>query len=120
MFHRQEPYPVLNEAYPHFIDQWTARAAAVPEVIPKKSIDIDTQLSDSTVATTEGDRNRITHYILGHSSHKKMAATSAVVDGMPKYSKFNTWCTSCQKGKMHVNLHTQSLWQERAEHKNDV
>ena len=55
---------------------------------PKKTIDIDTQLSDRTVATTEGDRNRITHYILGHSSHKKMAATSAVVDGMPKYTKF--------------------------------
>ena len=84
---------------------------------PKKSIDIDTQLSDQTVATTEGDKNRITHYILGHSSHKKMVATSAVVDGMPKYSKFNTWCTSCQKGKMHVKPHAQNLWQERTEHK---
>ena len=33
MFHRQEPYPVLNEAYPRFIDQWTARVAAVPGVM---------------------------------------------------------------------------------------
>ena len=83
---------------------------------PKKSIDVDTQISDRTVATTEGDRNRITHYIPGHCSHKKMVATSAVVDCMPKY-KFNTWCISCQKGKMHVKPHAQNLWQEWAEHK---
>ena len=87
---------------------------------PKKSIDIDTQLSDRTVATSEGDRNRITLYILGHSSHKKMGTTSAVIDGTPKYCKFNTWCTSCQKGKMHVKSHAQNLWQVPAEHKNDV
>ena len=44
------------------------------------------ETSDKTVALNENDRNRITHCLLGHVSHKKMAATSAVVDGMPKNS----------------------------------
>ena len=81
---------------------------------------IDTQLSDRTVAKTEDDRNRIVHHALGHISHNKMTATSTVVDGMPKYRKFDTWCTSCQKDKMHMLPHAHDLWNERAASKNAV
>ena len=81
---------------------------------------IDTEMSDKTVALNENDRNRITHCLLGHVSHKKMAATSAVVDGMPKNTNFNTWCTLCNKGKMTHVLHAHDLWRERAAHKNDA
>ena len=59
-----------------------------------KTINIDTQLSDRSVDKTEDDQNRIVHHALGHIDHKKLAATSAVVDGMPKYSKHNTWCST--------------------------
>ena len=96
----------------------TVRLDARP--LPDNKITIDTQLSDRTVARTEDDRNRIVHHALGHVSHNKMAATSAVVDGMPKYSKFDTWCTCCQKGKMHMLPHAHNLWNERATHKNAV
>ena len=75
----------------------TVRLDARP--LPDNKITIDTTMSDRTVARTEDDRNRIVHHALGHVSHNKMAATSAVVDGMPKYSKFDTWCTCCQKAK---------------------
>ena len=87
---------------------------------PENRIKINTELSDLTVAKTEDDENRIVHHVLGHVSHKKAHATSAVVDGMPKYSKFNTWCTSCQKGKMHMLPHAHDLWNERAANANDV
>ena len=87
---------------------------------PDNKIKISTELSDQLVANTEDDQNRIVHHVLGHVSHNKAHATSAVVDGMPKYSKFNTWCTSCQKGKMHMLPHAHDLWNERAAHANDV
>ena len=96
----------------------TVRLDARP--LPDNKIVIDTQLSDRTVARTEDDRKRIVHHALGHISHNKMTATSTVVDGMPKYSKFNTWCTSCQKGKMHMLPHAHDLWNERAASKNAV
>ena len=50
---------------------------------PQNKIVIDTEMSDKTVALNENDRNRITHCLLGHVSHKKMAATSAVVVEIP-------------------------------------
>ena len=90
------------------------------ERMPENRIVIDGQTSDKLVARTDQDKDRIVHHIFGHTSHKKISATSAVVDGMPKYQHFNTWCTSCNKGKMHMLSHSHSLWNERAKNRNDV
>ena len=54
---------------------------------PDSRIKIDGQMSDLHVARTEEDEDRIAHQMFGHISHRKMAATSAVVDSFPKYSK---------------------------------
>ena len=40
--------------------------------------------------------------------------------GGSKFSTSNTWCTSCQKGKMSHLPHAHDLWNERAAHKNDA
>jgi hypothetical protein len=87
---------------------------------PQNRIKIDTEMSDKMIARTEDDRNRIVHHVLGHVCHNKAAATSAVVGGMPKYTKFDTWCTSCQKGKMTHLPHAHGLWRERAASRNDA
>ena len=90
------------------------------EAQPDSRIKIDGQMSDLHVARTEEDGSRIAHQMFGHISHRKMAATSAVVDSFPKYSKHATWCTSCHKGKMHMLPHSHNLWNERAEHAHDA
>ena len=108
----------LNNAENELPEEAVVRLDARPA--PDSRIRISTELSDLTVAKTEDDQNRIVHHVLGHVSHKKASATSAVVDGMPKYSKFDTWCTSCQKGKMHMLPQAHDLWNERAANANDV
>ena len=90
------------------------------EAQPESRIKIDGQMSDLHVGRTEEDESRIAHQMFGHISHRKMAATSAVVDSFPKYSKHATWCTSCHKGKMAHLPHAHDLWKERAAHAHDV
>ena len=85
-----------------------------------RTIKIDPEMSDNTVASTDDDHSAIAHHILGHVGHRKVRATSAVVDGMPKYSKNKIWCTSCHKGKMTHLPHAHDLWRERAEHAHDA
>jgi len=66
---------------------------------PENRIVIDPEISDGLVTKSDDDRARVVHHMLGHASSRKMAATSAAVDGMPKYSRFDTWCTSCHKAR---------------------
>ena len=89
------------------------------EVAPKNRLIINTTASDLTTMSEE-TKSRITHQAFGHVSHRKLMATSAVADGMPKMATCPTWCTSCHKGKMHVLPHPKNAWVERAKAPHDA
>ena len=89
-------------------EEAVVRLHAAP--IDQNKFIIDPSIGDRLAPSTAEERNRAVHNALGHISENKMHATSAVVDGMPKYSKCPTFCTSCHKGKMHILPHDHNKW----------